>query len=180
MRKRWIVMMAACAVSGTAMAADRPAAGRPGWDRAAMEQRHAAREAKRADEMVLLLGLRPDQRPAFDRFMQSMRPSREGRDGMHDAAMHKPGAEDTPLPARLDAMEAAIDRHDTMAKQRIAATRQFYASLTPDQQHRFDALEDLRRDRDHGHGHGHRGGWGGFHRPGGPGGDHAPPAAANG
>jgi len=170
--------MAACAASSAAIAADTPATGRPGWDRAAMEQRHAAREAKRAEDMVLLLGLRPDQRPAFDRFMQSMRPERGGPGGMRDAAMHKPGAEDTPLPAKLDAMDAEVDRRSTMAKQRIAATRQFYASLTPDQQHRFDAIEDLRRDRDRGHGHGRRGGWGGVHRPGAPDGDHGSAAVA--
>jgi hypothetical protein len=173
MRKRWIVMLAACAVSGAAMAADQPDAGRPGWNREAMQQRFAAREARRADDMVVLLGLRPDQRPAFDRFQQAMRPSHDGPGGMRDGAMRKPGAEGAATPAKLDAMEAAIDRHDTMAKQRIAATRQFYASLTPDQQRRFDALEDLRHDRGHG---GHHGGWGGHH--GGPGG--RPPAAPAG
>ncbi|PXA86860.1 hypothetical protein DMC47_33355 [Nostoc sp. 3335mG] len=167
MQTKWIIMLAACAASGAAMAADRPVSARPGWDRAAMEQRHAAHEAKRADEVALLLGLRPDQRPAFDRFMQSMRPDRDGPDGLRDAAMHQPGAENTPLPAKLDAMDAAIDRRSTMAKQKIAATRQFYAGLTPDQQHRFDALEDLRRDRMHGH-------RGGFRRAGAFGGDHPP------
>jgi len=169
-------MVAACAVSGAVMAADQPVAGRPGWDRAAMEQRHAEREAKRANDMVLLLGLRPDQRPALDRFMQSMRPMHGVPDGMRDAAMRKPVAGDATLPARLDAMEASIDRHDTMAKQRIAEARQFYASLTPDQQHRFDAIEDLRRDPMHGR----RGGWGGFHRMGASGGDHAPAAPVGG
>jgi len=171
MRKTWIVMLAACAVSGAAMAADQPDAGRPGWNREAMQQRFAAREAKRADDMVVLLGLRPDQRPAFDRFQQAMHPPHDGQ-GMRDG-MHRPGA-DAATPAKLDAMDAAIDRHSAMAKQRIAATRQFYTSLTPDQQRRFDALEDLRHDRGHG---GHRGGWGGGHR-GGPGG--RPPAAPAG
>jgi hypothetical protein len=136
-----------------------------------MEQMHAEREARRADEMALLLGLRSDQRPAFNHFMQSMRPMRGGPDRIRDAAMRKPVAGDATLPARLDAMEASIDRHDTMAKQRIAEARQFYASLTPDQQRRFDALEDLRGD----HMRGHRGGWRGFHRTGASGG--AAPAA---
>jgi len=160
------MMLAACAVSGAAVAADQPDAGRPGWNREAMQQRFAAREAKRADDMVVLLGLRPDQRAAFDRFQQAMHPPHDGQ-GMRDG-MRKPGAADAAMPAKLDAMDAAIDRHSAMAKQRIAATRQFYAGLTPDQQRRFDALEDLRHDR------GHHGGRGGFHR-GGPGG--RPPAA---
>jgi Spy/CpxP family protein refolding chaperone len=169
MHKRWIVILAACAASGAAIAADQPDAGRPHWDPAAIQQRHAEREARRADEMALLLGLRPDQRSAFDRFLQSMRPPHDGPDGVHDAGLRKPTADDTPLPARLDAMEASIDRHDTMAKQKIDATRQFYASLTPDQQHRFDALDDLRRDRMNGR-------HGGLRRAGGFGGDH--PAVA--
>jgi len=174
MRKTLMVMLAASAVSGTAIAADQSDAGRPGWNREAMQQRFAAREAKRADDMIVLLGLRPDQRPAFDRFQQAMHPPHDGPGGMRDG-MHKPGAADAPMPARLDAMEAAIDRHGAMAKQRIAATRTFYASLTPDQQRRFEALEDLRHDR----GHGHRGGRGGSHRTGAPGG-HPPVAPVGG
>lgn len=156
MRKKWIAILAVCAASGAAMAAEQPDAGRPGRDRAAMEQRHAQREAKRADDMALLIGLRPDQRPAFDRFLQSMHPPHDGPHGMRDAATRKPVEKDAPLPARLDAMEAAIDRHDTQAKQRIAEARTFYASLTPDQQHRFDALDDLRDDRMHGRREGFR------------------------
>lgn len=170
MYKTWTAILAACAACSVAMSAEQPDAGRLHWDPAAMQQRHARREARRADEVALLLGLRPDQRPDFDRYLHAVHPPHDGPGDMPGGAGHKPMAEDSPLPSRLDAMEASIDRHDTMAKQEITATRTFYASLTADQQHRFDALEDLRRDHMHGdpdH-RGRPGGMGGF------GGDHPP------
>jgi hypothetical protein len=173
MDKMWTAILAACAVSSAAIAVDQPGTGRPHWDPAAMQQRHAQREARRADEVALLLGLRPDQHPSLDRYLQAVRPSHGGPGDMPNGAAHKPMADDTPLPARLDAMEASINRHDTMAKQRIAATRAFYAALTLDQQRCFDALEDLGVDRMHRAPDG-RGGPGEFRRAGGFGGDRPP------
>ncbi len=86
----------------------------------------------RADDMALLLGLRPDQRPALDQFLGATMPpphtDGDERRGPPDAAM----------------MEARMD-----------AAQRFRAGLTSDQQMRFDALERLR----HGMG-GHRR-WGG-------------------
>ena len=155
--RNWIAVFVAVAAAGAAVAADQAAPAGPGWDRAQMEQVRAARQARRADDVALLLGLRPEQRPAFDRFMQAMRPPHGGPGGMRDMAARHRADEDAPLSARLDAMQARVDRHDVMAKERIASTRMFYASLSPDQQRRFDALDRLRRDRMHGH-HGGMGG----------------------
>jgi periplasmic protein CpxP/Spy len=175
MHKGWIALCVVSMASGAALAADQPSTGHHGWDRAGMEQMRAKREAARADDMAVLLGLRADQRPAFDRYLASMRPMQGGPDGKPGGSMDHPRMEEMALPARLDAMQAEVDRHDAMAKQRIAATRTFYASLTPDQQRRFEALDHLRHDH-----MGHHGGWRGFHHggPGGPEGAPPPPPAA--
>ncbi|MBA2933420.1 Spy/CpxP family protein refolding chaperone [Sphingomonas sp. CGMCC 1.13654] len=170
MNKTPIAALAAFLLSGIAIAADAPA-DHPRWNRADMEQRHAQREARRIDDMAVLLGLRPDQKPALTSYLQSLRPPHDEAGGMHRADPGRPSPADMTTPARLDAMAARADARDTMLKQKIAATRQFYASLSPEQQRRFDALDDLRRDRMHG-GHGRMGGW---HRPDGPG---APPPPA--
>lgn len=159
MHKTWIAIAAAVTMSGAAVAADQPDASHPGWNRAAMQEMHAKR-ARRADDIALLLGLRPDQRPAFDRFLQSMAPPHGGPGDEQGPDRPKPSSEDMTTSARLDSMEAATDRRATMAKQKIAATRAFYTSLTPEQQRRFDALDRLRHD----HMHGRHGGMHGFRR----------------
>lgn len=171
MHMKHLAIFAALTMSGAAIAADQPAIGHSGWDRAAMEQMRAKREARRVDDMAVLLGLRADQRPALDRFLQSMKPPRGMPGDKRDAGMSRPSSDDMTLPARLDAMQAQTDARAAMMKQGLEAARQFYAGLTPDQQRRFDALDDLRRDR----GHGHHGGMGGFHR-----GMHGPSGVAAG
>ena len=125
MRKTMFAAIAAATlITGTAIAAD--PSPQPGMD-------PAQGAANRADDMALLLGLRPDQRPALDEFLGKIAPPPPGdgdRRGPPDAA-------------RMQAM--------------MAAMQQYRDSLTPDQQARFDALERMR------HGMGHMGGrrWGG-------------------
>jgi len=94
--------------------------------------------AGRADDMALLLGLRPDQRPALDDFLGKIAPPSGDRHGPPDGSW----------------MQA-----------RMAAMQDYRATLTPDQQARFDALERLRHGMGGGRmggrmggGHGH---WGG-------------------
>lgn len=88
--------------------------------------------AGRADDMTLLLGLRPDQRPALNDFLGAITPAPRGEgDERHG-------------PPDQAAMQA-----------RMAATQRFRAILSPDQQMRFDALERMR------HGMGGRRRWGG-------------------
>lgn len=172
MNKTWVAILATCTIGGAAIAADQPAADHARWNRADMQQMRAKREARKADDIAVLIGLRPDQRPALDHFLAAVRPPRGGPDGMHrPGGQDEASQRDTALPARLDAMAAKADQRDAMFKQKIAAMRQFYASLTPDQQHRFDALDDLRHDHMHGDHRPMRGG----HRPGGP--DAPPPPA---
>jgi len=121
---------AATLIAGAAVAADPPPPP-PGMDA-------AQSAASRADDMALLLGLRPDQRPALDDFLGKIAPPADGdRHGPPDGSW----------------MQA-----------RMAAMQSYRATLAPDQQARFDALERLRHGGMGGRmggGHGHWGGRGG-------------------
>ena len=152
------ILMAATTLSSAAIAADVPRDGNPArFDPAAMQARRQQRQTERAGDIALLLGLRGDQRPALDAYLGSLRPHWDRAGAGRD---HKRGGPDGAgaaaanggTMARLDAMAQRIDGREAMAKGRIEATRRFYASLTPDQQQRFDALARLR------HGGMHRGG----------------------
>ncbi len=160
MRKMILIALAASAATA-ALAADTPPQGQPAHSRSAQPDMTQV-SARHADDVALLLGLRPDQRPALDAFLATIMPhgDRPGdRDGDGDrAAMggDMPPANEGTL-ARLDRMAAHVDRANAEAKQRIEATRKFYASLTAEQQRRFDALERLHHggmhDRMMEHGH---------------------------
>lgn len=151
MRKMILFTLTACAAT-MAIAADPAPQGaqHARWARPDFAQMRA----RHADDVALLIGLRPDQRPALDAFLATIMPPHgerqggEGRPPMGDAAA--PSANEGTL-ARLDKMSAHVDRANAEAKQRIEATRKFYASLTPDQQRRFDALERLHHGGMHEH-----------------------------
>jgi periplasmic protein CpxP/Spy len=131
-----------------------------GWHRpdpAQFAAHRAEMEAKRSADIALLLGLRPDQKPALDSFLAAAMPHGPHHDqGPDRGPGHGPdGApppQDEGTVAALDHMSQHIDARDAEAKQRIAATKRFYTSLTADQQQRFDAMMHLM----HGMG-GHRG-----------------------
>jgi hypothetical protein len=117
MRMILLAALAAASLSaGTAMAADPPPPGPPPGAPPEMDPQAAA---SRADDMALLLGLRPDQRPALDQFLGQMAPP--PRDGEHRGP-----PDQSWMQARMDAMQ------------------RYRATLGPDQQARFDALERLR------------------------------------
>jgi hypothetical protein len=168
-------VLAVVAAGTVAIAQTAPTAGQP--DRAARWQAHKAEfdamRKQRADDIALLIGLRADQRPAFDAMLAAMEPPhRDWGAGKPDGA---PGAADESMSARLDRMSARIDERSAAEKAKLAALKSFYAGLSPDQRLRFDALERLRHD--HGGIHGGRGGrFGGDHGRG-PGGPGMPPPA---
>lgn len=136
MRPSLLALLATPALlAATATLADPPAPP-PGGDA-------AQAPAGRADDMALLLGLRPEQRPALDEFLGATMPPPPPGDG--EAAGRKDhGDKDRGGPP-----------DGAMMQTRMEAMQRFRATLSPDQQMRFDALERLR----HGMGPRHR--WGG-------------------
>lgn len=161
MRMPMLFTVAVAGIAAPLLAADAPPAHpRPSFER--MAARHAEHEAKRAADIALLLGLRADQKPALDAFLKTIEPPHDHGPGGPDGEPHAPPpAEAGGTLARLDHMSHEMDAHVADAKQRIDATRRFYAGLTPEQQQRFDALERLKHDH------------GGMHGPHGP--DGPPP-----
>ena len=144
MRKMILFTLTACAATMAIAADPAPQGAQHGrWARPDFAQMRA----RHADDVALLIGLRPDQRPALDALLATIMPPHgerehgEGHAAMGD--MSAPPAVDEGTLARLDKMSAHVDRANAEAKQRIEATRKFYAGLTPDQQRRFDALERL-------------------------------------
>lgn len=105
-----------------------------------MEARMAEHRAQEARDMRLVLRLRPDQEAAWQAFQ----------------AAHAPPARPEPpppppataaTPERLDAMARDMAEMDARRARADAATRTFYAALSPEQQQVFDALQRLRGPR---------------------------------
>lgn len=91
--------------------------------------------AEQSDRLRRALSLRPDQEGALQAFVAAMQP----KPGEVDALRAEAQREATlPTPQRLDAAVARLDRMRAEVMARIAATRAFYAQLTPAQQHAFD------------------------------------------
>jgi len=153
-------------------------------DPAMMQQRHAEMRQhfaqmrqRRADDLALLLDLKPGQRSALDAFLKASHPGMgmgRGRMGRPPEGA-APGATPPSFTERLDRMEAATTRHADAARERIGAIKAFYTSLDPHQKQLFDALRRMRHGggMGHGGGTGHGGGMGGHMRGSHPGG-HAP------
>lgn len=104
--------------------------GGPRMDPAAMMQR-------RAEHLRAVLQLQPAQEPALNAFLAAMKPPEGRREAMRDRRREM--AEMT-TPQRLDAMRAAMTERQAAFDARAAATKRFYAQLTPAQQKAFDAL----------------------------------------
>jgi hypothetical protein len=163
------VALATITIGTMAGAQTPPPGGMPGTpaDRAARWQAHRAEfeamRRQRNDDIALLIGLRADQRPGLDAMLAAVEPHHGGRDhGGPDGKSPMgvpPGDESTT--ARIDQMSARIDENSVDEKAKLAAVRSFYATLSPDQRLRFDALDRLRHDRmvmHDGPGHDHHGG----------------------
>ncbi len=113
-------------------------------DPAKMEAMHA----KRSAELKAKLKITPAQEGAWTDFVTAMKPpARNKADRPDRAAWAK-----LTTPERLDKMKAMRTQHMTdmnaAMDQRDAATKTFYAALTPDQQKVFDAAQ-TKGPRDH-------------------------------
>lgn len=170
------------AVAGAAAAQERPQGppppgagprgpgGRPGFEPGKMfEQMRQRREERLHD----LLQIKPNQEAAFKTFLASVAPPRPDRDGrggpggLGRGRERGPDAAPMTTPERLDRMQARMAERQQRFQQMAAATKTFYAVLTPEQRKAFDAMPMMRG------GEGGRGGpmggrMGGGHGFGGP------------
>ena len=114
----------------------------------------AAMAARRADHLRAALQLRPDQDAALKAYVEAGRPKVRA-----DRADRKKFAAMT-TPERLDARREMMTQRLAAFDQRAAATKRFYAQLSPSQQKAFDALQQRggKHGMRRGGGHGPRGG----------------------
>ncbi|MEO8926498.1 MAG: Spy/CpxP family protein refolding chaperone [Caulobacteraceae bacterium] len=94
--------------------------------------------ASQATRLRQTLRLRPDQEGALQAFIASQTPPPGAMDRMR---RQEEDSASLPTPARLDFMMARMDEMRGLMVTRIAATKRFYAGLTPAQQGAFDALQ---------------------------------------
>lgn len=92
----------------------------------------AERIEKRQTELHDKLKLTPEQETAWKKFSEKMKPtgSRNRPDPSELSALH--------APERLERMLALMKEHESRMADRVAAVKEFYAVLTPEQQKLFD------------------------------------------
>ena len=129
----------ALATAGAAIAQAPPPGGPPPGGMRMMEMRRPDPEA-RAQKLRDVLQLTPAQEPALKAFLEAQKPP---------APPARPDARAKPLttPERLDSQRARMVERLAAFDRRAAATRTFYAQLTPSQKKAFDALPPSGRDR---------------------------------
>ncbi len=178
MQRHLMLALAPAALALATVAVAQPATppsaphGPHGPPTAEMKAHHEAMRKQHAEDLKIVLRLRPDQEAALAAFLATHEPK------TFERRLPAPGSMTTPQ--RLDEMakvEAEMDAHHKAARDGLA---KFYAALSSDQQKVFDALHRLkghggpggRRMMVHGRG-GHMGGGPGAimmrrHGPGGP------------
>lgn len=157
MIKAVMVALLGLGAMGSSYAVD-PVAGRHGHamsqeERAAKMEEHKAKFAEMvAKHQAALhdkLKLTAAQEPAWQTFVAAVTPTLPTLPADHAA-----GSTMT-TPERLDQHLAMAKQHLAKMETRVAATKVFYAQLTPEQQKTFDA-EAEKMHRHMGHGIGHR------------------------
>ncbi len=145
------------------------------WGHGPMPQGRWSPEGRHLKAIHDILGIKPDQEAAFQAYASALHPQTPAPGApARDWPDHKALAAMT-TPERLDLMSQRIDAREAKMHARFervaAATKTFYAALTPEQKRIMDSLPEL----GHGEGHGwdHKGGMGHMH--GGPGPMGTPP-----
>ena len=124
------------------------------WRRDGAGDPHAMRGAARMRALHDALNIRPDQEAAFQTFAAAVRPPRPEGMGVgerHGQGMDGPERDmsDGPMtaPERADRMVKHFDEHTGRMREalarRAAAVKTFYAVLSPEQRHTFDAVAVL-------------------------------------
>lgn len=108
------------------------------------------RAERKAEHLRTVLQLRPEQEPALRAFLSSSGPKGGEREKMRGQRQEM--AQMT-TPQRLDKMAERMAERQARFQQHAAATKRFYAQLSPAQQKAFDAMAPKGRGMG-----GHRGG----------------------
>lgn len=124
----------ATATAGTSLAQAAPQAPRPGVERD-WRPDPAAMAERRAERLRAVLQLRPDQEAALKTYLEAGKRPEGARQRGERARL----AEMT-TPQRLDAARTRMTERMARFDQRAAATKRFYAQLSPAQQKAFDAM----------------------------------------
>lgn len=156
-RKLGATMLSAVLLAGgaaTASLAQQPS--RPEAPRGEMRPRLSPeqRAERRAEHLRAMLQLRPEQEPALRAFLAASQRSPADRERMR-GQRHEMAQMTTP--ERLDRMAERMRQRQARFEQYAAATKRFYAQLSPAQQKAFDTMAPRGRMKG-----GHRGGHGGW------------------
>jgi len=122
-----------------------PTAGREAWSPEKMQERYAKHQA----ELHSKLQLTPGQEQAWNSFSDKMKP------GPRPARPDRAATEKLTAPERMEMMLARMKEGEQRFADRLAAVKEFYAILTPEQKKVFDAEFGAGR---HHHHHQRRGG----------------------
>ncbi len=129
----------------------------------------AQMRAHMADHLRTVLQLQASQDGALNAYLDALKPPAGAKEHVGRQAGEM---QHMTTPERLDRMAARMDEQHSRMTARIAATKQFYAQLSPSQQKAFDDLAPMMmrhggRGHDDGHDDGHgdgrgegHGGWG--------------------
>ena len=98
-----------------------------------MREKQEARHLKHLEELKVFLQLQATQEAAWNEFSGIMKIPMK-----RPSPMQKSEVEKLSTPERIDKMMAFKAERDTDMNQKMAATKKFYASLTPVQQKVFD------------------------------------------
>jgi len=165
------VLLAAAAMPVAAQNA--PAPGAPPMamrhhDPAMMREMMQRMRQRHADDMALLLDLRPAQRLALDAFLAASHPGggSERMDMPMEGAPPPAGSAPPSFTDHLDHEQALLAHRAEAGQRRIAAARAFYQGLDPHQRQLFEALMRLHHAGGHGGMGGPMGGHPGHDGPG--------------
>lgn len=155
-RKHLLIGMAAIGIgigsvaSYAQMPGDGPMGGPgPRGDHGKFEERMKEHWAKRAADLHDKLKLNPSQEKAWNAYMDKMKP------GQPPARPDRAELDKLTAPERMERGLAHMKDAEKRMEQRIAATKEFYAVLTPEQKKVFD--DEFRHGRGrHWHGGKHR------------------------
>ncbi len=134
---RALMIGAAAATLATAAAAQQGLPPPPNAPPPRAGATYAPTPAEQSDRLRQMLRLAPSQEGALQAFIAAMQTSASETDRMRAQAQQ---IATLPTPQRLDALLAQSDAMRAIFLKRMAATKAFYAQLTPVQQKEFDSL----------------------------------------